>query len=367
MFRAVAPEGAPSYTQPMGTKPDDRLHELILRSGKLLESGEAERALAVADEACEFAPRSATARCARAESLIALERDDEALDAYGEALDLDKDDIDALWGAADLLIHQTADDEAAMEEGLQLCRRGIRVAKKLDEEEIVAELQLLEAAGLSALGDPASALERIDSARRVLGDDPEVLLERGATLFELCRFDEAAAELERVLRDDPDAAWAHHTLGLVHEHRGNQEAAESRFAKARSIAPEDFPEPVRLSEDEFDRAVEEALTDLPEQVRTYLSNVAIAVEPIPRIEELQGPDPLSPSTLGVFRGSPRKDQSTFDPWSYFPNSIVLYQRNLERFASSREELIDEIEVTLLHEVGHFLGFDEDDLRARDLD
>ena len=50
-----------------------------------------------------------------------------------------------------------------------------------------------------------------------------------------------------------------------------------------------------------------------------------------------------------------------DPWTHLPSSIVLFQRNLERFARSRAELIEEIGVTLVHEVGHFLGLDEDEL------
>jgi predicted Zn-dependent protease with MMP-like domain len=56
-----------------------------------------------------------------------------------------------------------------------------------------------------------------------------------------------------------------------------------------------------------------------------------------------------------------------DPWSHFPSSIALFQRNLERMARDQDELVEEIRVTLLHEVGHFLGLDEDGLRDLGLD
>jgi predicted Zn-dependent protease with MMP-like domain len=56
-----------------------------------------------------------------------------------------------------------------------------------------------------------------------------------------------------------------------------------------------------------------------------------------------------------------------DPWSHLPSSIVLYQRNLERFAESRAELVEQIGVTLVHEVGHFLGLDEEELYQRGLE
>ncbi|HSM92939.1 MAG TPA: metallopeptidase family protein, partial [Anaeromyxobacteraceae bacterium] len=46
---------------------------------------------------------------------------------------------------------------------------------------------------------------------------------------------------------------------------------------------------------------------------------------------------------------------------------VLYERNLERATRTRDELVEEIRVTLIHEVGHFLGLDEDQLWERGLD
>ena len=76
---------------------------------------------------------------------------------------------------------------------------------------------------------------------------------------------------------------------------------------------------------------------------------------------------LGGAILGIFRGSPLGQKAAMDPWSHFPSSIVLYQKNLERQARDRDELIEEIRVTLMHEVGHFLGLDEDELYARGLD
>ncbi|AKU91680.1 metallopeptidase family protein [Vulgatibacter incomptus] len=350
----------------MATRSDERLEALLRESARSLDAGNLDESLARAEEAVDLAPRSGAAHCAKAEALAALDRDEEAISSFDRAIALDKNDLDAIWGAAELFVTRMGEDPAVLERGLTLCRRGAKIARRRGEEEIAAELSFLEAIALSALGEPAAALTLLDEVRGILGDDPELLLERAFALFELCRFDDVQQELESLLREEPDLAWAHHYLGLVAERSDDLRLAEKHFAKARELSPEDFPEPVRLTETEFDEVVEEALKELPDQVRRYLSNVAIAVEPLPRLEEIQGPDPLSPSILGVFRGSPLKDKGTFDPWSHFPNSIVLYQRNLERFAVDREELIDEIGVTLLHEVGHFLGFDEDDLRERDL-
>ncbi len=73
----------------------------------------------------------------------------------------------------------------------------------------------------------------------------------------------------------------------------------------------------------------------------------------------QVPQPATRAPLG--------QKASMDPWSHFPSSIALFQRNLERMARDREELVEEIRVTLLHEVGHFLGLDEDQLRDLGLD
>ncbi len=132
--------------------------------------------------------------------------------------------------------------------------------------------------------------------------------------------------------------------------------------------PDRFPRPIALSQAAFDGAVEDALAKVPEPVRRYLANVAITVEDLPSSDDLLACDPpLSPSILGLFRGPPYGQSDAVDPWTHLPSSIVLFQRNLERFARSRAELIEEIGVTLVHEVGHFLGLDEDELYERGLD
>ena len=170
------------------------------------------------------------------------------------------------------------------------------------------------------------------------------------------------------MRDEPDEAWAHHHLGLLAERRGDLKEAKRHFARAEQLAPEEFPPPVTLSEEAFDRAVEDAVGKLPEQVKKYLDNTTIAVEPIPSDEDLvSSSPPLSPTILGVFRGVAVGERSVTSAFDHFPASIVLYQRNLERFARSRDELIEQIGITLMHEVGHLIGLDEEDLWERGLD
>ena len=178
----------------------------------------------------------------------------------------------------------------------------------------------------------------------------------------------APASAQAIADGAPREARAQQLLGLLAERRGDAKEAERAFARARKLDPESYPKHPVLSKKEFDAAVERALAEIPEQVRRYLSNVPITVEELPSDDDLLDSDPpLPPTILGIFRGAPYGQKLSADPWSHLPSSIVLYQRNLERASEDREELEEEIATTLVHEVGHFLGLDEDELWERGLD
>ncbi len=338
-------------------------------AAEAFERGDFQRSLERAEAAAAAEPRSVPARHYRAAALAELGRLEEARRSYEEALRIDDGDVDLLLGAADFYVNVLQDpepDRECLERGLDLARRGS--ARSRRDRELAAEFALLEGVALDQLGEPRRALSRIEAALDAMPDDVDALLERGFALYELCRFDDARGQLHDVLRRAPDEAWAHHTLGLIAERQGDLREAEKRFARASKLAPEEFPKPVHLSPEAFDAAVEDALRSLPDPIRRYLANVAIAVEDLPADEDLLGSDPpLSPAILGVFRGAPLGHKQSMDPWSHFPSSIVLYQKNLERFARDRKELVEQIGITLIHEVGHFLGLDEEQLWERGLE
>ena len=73
--------------------------------------------------------------------------------------------------------------------------------------------------------------------------------------------------------------------------------------------------------------------------------------------------PFPPTILGLFRGPVGHTVTTADE----PPSIVLYRKNLARAVKTRAELTEQIRDTLLHEIGHLEGLDEDDLRRRGME
>ncbi len=110
-----------------------------------------------------------------------------------------------------------------------------------------------------------------------------------------------------------------------------------------------------MNPERFERLVEQALARLPKVFRRKLTNVAIIVEDLPP-DEADRHDLL----LGFFHGVPLTEKSTFQ--ATLPDRIVLYRKNIEAVCSTDEEVRREIRTTLLHELGHFFGLGEDDMR-----
>jgi predicted Zn-dependent protease with MMP-like domain/Flp pilus assembly protein TadD len=355
----------------MGKRTAKRPEDAEARLERLASAFEAKDfggALALAEALLAEAPGLVEALHYRAAVLAEQDHLEEAARAYHRALKASPEDLKLILAAADFLLCRMGEDREAAEDGLLLCLRGRRLAEHLGHEEQVYGFLMLEGMGLNQVGECEKALSVLNEALEHQPRSVDAMVERGIALFELCRFKEAHGAFERALRESPQEAWAHHYLGLLAERREDVKEARKRFAKAQALLPEEFPPPVQLSEEEFDQALEAAVKALPEHVKGYLDNVTISVEHIPSDEELTGQNPpLSPCILGVFRGTPVGERSVMDAYDHFPAAIVLYQKNLERFAKTRKELIEQVGITVMHEVGHLVGLDEDDLWERGLD
>ncbi|MCX7919819.1 MAG: metallopeptidase family protein [bacterium] len=116
---------------------------------------------------------------------------------------------------------------------------------------------------------------------------------------------------------------------------------------------------ISLSKEEFEQLVEQALLQLPEQFREKIAqeNIVVLIEEYPdkRMRASIGHGDI----LGVFHGVARTEKS-IDGF-YYPDRIILYQKNIERICSTRKELEQQIIATVKHEVGHYFGLDEDEL------
>jgi len=118
---------------------------------------------------------------------------------------------------------------------------------------------------------------------------------------------------------------------------------------------------IKMSQKEFDRAVKRAFDRIPVEIQDHLENVVIAVRKRPSKEMLEelGMTPRNPP-LGFYQGASLMGRSVFAPPLY-PDTIFIFQEPLEEMCSTLDELEREIEITVVHEVAHFLGIGEDRL------
>lgn len=191
----------------------------------------------------------------------------------------------------------------------------------------------------------------------------------GAALFDQLRFDEARTALLRAIRADDGNPEAYYWRAMLRERRGDDRGALRDYRRAHALDALAYPLPVPLDDATVEAIVTDVLLSLHPTLRSYLSQVVIALEEVPQEEVCLQFDPPAPpgEILGLFNGHALTQRSLVDPWSGLPASITLFRRNLERIGSDREKLLDELKITVFHEVGHFLGLDEDDLEKRGLD
>jgi predicted Zn-dependent protease with MMP-like domain len=116
-----------------------------------------------------------------------------------------------------------------------------------------------------------------------------------------------------------------------------------------------------MKREHFTKVVEEALDSLPQEFRSRIQNVAVLVEDVPPNQPSPEPGQQRRLLLGVFHGVPTTKKSIFDP-STGPDHIVLYQKNIEAVCSTEAEVRRQIRLTVIHELGHYFGLDEEQLK-----
>jgi predicted Zn-dependent protease with MMP-like domain/soluble cytochrome b562 len=211
------------------------------------------------------------------------------------------------------------------------------------------------------------ALELYDRASELDPDWTSPFSARAECLLEMGRVEEARTDVERALKLDAQNAQAHWVRAVVHELDGKDRLAQDGYRRAASLAPDVYHVPTRLTRRAFDLAVRKAIDHLPADFRKRMEDegVEIFVKDLPDPEE-HPESGLGPLILGAFDGHSLTERRESDPWTQIPPRICLYQMNIERIARSRDELVKEIEVTIVHEVGHYFGLEDDDLERLDL-
>ncbi|WP_026549711.1 metallopeptidase family protein [Arthrobacter sp. Br18] len=116
--------------------------------------------------------------------------------------------------------------------------------------------------------------------------------------------------------------------------------------------------PIDISLAEFEAAVDDAIDEIPDDLARAMNNVAIFV-----VEEYE-PEPgeeAGTELLGLYEGTPLTERDSWWDAGSVPDRISIFRQPLQRACSTREELVEEILVTVIHEVAHHFGIDDDRL------
>jgi predicted Zn-dependent protease with MMP-like domain len=257
----------------------------------------------------------------------------------------------------------------------------------LDEGDFGAALDLAETCvrdnpesgaawlGLAAaryeVGDVPGTREAADRAGRFgVSEEPMRQWYIAATAHYEWDFASARDQLDTLLAAEPDFAEAWYLMAQVAEMQGDEVMARRGYARAQDLDPERFSMPRRVDEDVVHDAVDQASDKLPDQFRELLDELAVTVRPTPNVELARAENaegtPIPPDVLGLFVGRSQLEKSVFDVGSQ-PGLVFLFQKNLERVCPDEETLVEEIHITLWHELAHYLGFEEEDMPELGLD
>jgi Flp pilus assembly protein TadD/predicted Zn-dependent protease with MMP-like domain len=348
-----------------------RVTALLEEANKQIERAQYAAAWTCADRAGDLSPTSVEAQHLRGAALAALGRDQEAQVAYGLALALDPDDPETLRAVADFYINGKGErGRDALRLGLELAQRGSRraEARRRRNPPLIADLSVLEAQALNDLGRSDEALTRVAAALRIAPGRGDALHEKGVALFDLSRFADARTVLQKALGIQPDDAYTHQMLGLTLEQLGDAKAADAEIARALELAPNELSRPILIPMPDFRREVDAVIASLPAERKARVHAIKVEIADLPEPADLAAvTPPFPPTILGLYRGPVGHAAELPPAAGDEPVSIVLYRKNLARAVKSRTELSEQIRDTLLHEIGHLEGLDEDDLRRRGME
>ena len=266
---------------------------------------------------------------------------------------MDEARLEEIWNEVWSLLQDGKSDVAAS-----------RVLAILNEEGDAPEVRYLLGVCLMDLDEVDAAIPELESASGHDSGWPDAHAALAWAYFRGCRFDDAQDVVDAVLQMDPELPEGHQLQGLLLERAGDEDSAATSFAKAHRLDPKRYPEAPHMDEEEFLEVARNAVQELDEQILEVLEETSFFVQNVPARELLvEAEPPLDPQLLGLFVGRSLLEQSVQDSGS-LPNTMYLFQRNLERGVATRGELAQEIRITVLHEIGHHLGWDEEQLEAK---
>jgi predicted Zn-dependent protease with MMP-like domain len=111
--------------------------------------------------------------------------------------------------------------------------------------------------------------------------------------------------------------------------------------------------PIEMSPERFDELVDQALDEIPDELASLVRNVVVLVEDQPPADQ--------PDLLGLYEGVALTERTTMSEFVEMPDQIFIFRGPLLDLCADEAELVEEVRITVVHEVAHHFGIDDDRL------
>lgn len=215
---------------------------------------------------------------------------------------------------------------------------------------------------------PDQALAFLDQLPEEHADHPLLIEARGEALWRARGPEQACAYLERTVAAAPDLLDVRHLFAEALREAGCHRASREQHLETLRLDVElDALSGVPSPEDEqlIVECAEQVLDELPAELKGKLGHVAIVLEPRPSVELVQ--NGFDSRALGLFEGPTLIEHGEFG-MPEAPSRIVLFSACLlDAYGGEKEEFCAQVRITVLHELGHFLGLEEQDMERLGLE
>ena len=117
---------------------------------------------------------------------------------------------------------------------------------------------------------------------------------------------------------------------------------------------------ISISREQFERHLHKALSDIPPDIRLSIQNVDIVVDNVASMNQIAGTGIENEmELLGLYEGIPITERYGYD--MVLPDKITLFQKPIEAICDNQEQITEEISKTLIHEIAHHFGLDDNHL------
>jgi tetratricopeptide (TPR) repeat protein len=327
----------------------DRLSAHLDRGWELVTQGDLNGAMASAEQTLELDGESPDAHNLIGYIHAANGNVGMALEHYRQAIELDEHYLEAMLNAAELLIHPLGD----FPEAIRVLDQALESCQTADD---IADASVLKVDALLQQGDRAAAAELLMGLPDGPFENQQVDFLIGRAHFELDQIDAAAPWIERAASRPDAPSDVMYYLGLLRDRQERWAEASLAFLTTRHLDGLLPGPPWSLPHARFEKIVQSALRELPEELARRLEGNLIMVTDLPGMEVVaEGVDPRTPLLL---------DEMATNAGGEEQRRLFVYQRNVERLIRHPSELQQDVLEILQRELEAHFNRPNDSSEAR---